>query len=339
MLPLPELLRLARVLQRGGTRPAPAPDAARLWVELDGTLEATRRTHDRIRLAARHDLRETQTVLRRDWDRWIAHATAGIARLAEVHRPVAPPPDLRHWVGEVRQLEAEFGSVNIRWRDRILRAVTEPITLEGVELGPFAIEFKWDAIGPSRAFEVVALQPNPPSGRSEVVHPHVDDRHLCAGEATEPLRVALEQGRIADAFLLVQSVLVNYNSQSAYVPLRDWDGFVCAHCGTRGRSGSAGSCDSCDSELCSDCSDACASCSDPRCPGCLESCERCDNRCCRGCLSAVAGRSVCPECRTICPTCSTRIVRDDPDDDRCPACIRAANESLEPEETACVPTA
>ena len=337
MLPLPELLRLARVLQRSGARPAPAPNAARLWVELDATLEAAKRTHHRIRLAARHDLRETQTVLRRDWERRIADATARIAHLAEAYRPVAPPPDLRHWIGEVRQLEAEFGSVDIRWREHILRAVTEPITLEGVELGPFAIEFKWDAIGPSRAFEVVALEPNPPSGRSDVVHPHVDDRHLCAGDAAEPLRVALEQGRIADAFLLVQSVLANYNSQSAYVPLADWEGFVCAHCGTRGRSGSAGSCDACDSELCSDCSDSCASCSDTCCPGCLESCERCDDRCCRACLSAVAGRAVCPECRTICPRCSTRIVRDDSDDDRCPACAEAP--SHEPEEAACVPTA
>jgi hypothetical protein len=337
MLPLPELLRLTRVLERAGSRPAPAPDASRLWRELDAVLEEARRTHRLLRLAARHDLPETRAILRREWDRRITDAAARITRLAEAFRPVAPPPDRRHWIGEVRQLDAEFTVVGIRWRDRILRAVTEPITLDGVDLGPFAIEFKWDATALSRAFEVVALEPNPASGREDTVHPHVEGKHLCAGEAAEPIRTALEQGRLADAFLLVQSVLGNYNPQSAYVPLAEWSGFRCTHCGVRGRSHAAGTCDACDSELCSDCSESCAHCSDCRCPGCLESCDRCADRCCSRCLSRIADQTVCPECRTICPTCSTRIVRDDSDDDRCPACAEAA--SHEPEEAACVPTA
>ncbi len=56
MLPLPELLRLTRVLERAWSRPAPAPDASRLWRELDAALDEARRTHRLLRLAARHDL-------------------------------------------------------------------------------------------------------------------------------------------------------------------------------------------------------------------------------------------------------------------------------------------
>jgi len=340
MLALPELLRLVRVLHRLWSRASAAPDAGRMWSDLESVLDEAKRMQRRIRLAARHNLQHTEADLRAELGRRLRDVTAQVAELGDATVPPDPPPDRRHWLGELRQLEAEFGAVTIRWRDRVLRVATEPVVLEGVDLGPFAIEFGWGGRG-LRAFDVVALEPNPASGREDTVHPHVEGKRLCAGEAAEPIRTALDEGRLADAFLLVQSVLVNYNPHSAYVPLAEWAGFRCTHCGARGRPGSAGSCDACDADLCGDCSDACAHCSDTRCPGCLESCDRCEDRCCSACLSTVAGQRVCPDCRTTCPSCGTRTVRDDPDDDRCPACIRAATEEShepEPEEAACVPT-
>jgi hypothetical protein len=43
-------------------------------------------------------------------------------------------PELCHWIRELRQLEAEFGTVEIRWTEAVLRAATEPIVLRDVSL-------------------------------------------------------------------------------------------------------------------------------------------------------------------------------------------------------------
>ena len=156
-----------------------------------------------------------------------------MARLDEVRRQVeqlqieyAPPsgraPDLGEWLAEIRQLEAEFGGVEVRWRDAVVRVVTDPVTLRDVALGPFAIEFGWDRVGhisASRCFDMIALESNPAAGRDEVPHPHVQGVELCAGDAAGPLERALADGRLADAFLIVRSVLTTYNPASAYVPL------------------------------------------------------------------------------------------------------------------------
>src|SRR5205823_4305613 len=140
--------------------------------------------------------------------------------------PATPPTGVATRVAEVRQLEAEFGAVEVRWADRVLRAVTGPVVLRGVPLGPFAIDYNWDRAGrdpAARCFAVVALDPRPAAGRDEVTHPHVENDALCAGDAAGPLDRAVADGRLADAFLLVRSVLTTYNPASAYVPLAEWD--------------------------------------------------------------------------------------------------------------------
>ena len=63
---------------------------------------------------------------------------------------------------------------------------TESITLQDVELGSFAIDFVWSRLAQQRGsscFDIVALDPNPATGRDEVNHPHVNDLDLCAGDA------------------------------------------------------------------------------------------------------------------------------------------------------------
>jgi hypothetical protein len=214
----------------------------------------------------------------------------------------------------------------VRWREKVLRVVTGPVALRGVDLGPFALEFHWGrdrADRPARRFAVVALDPNPAAGREGVVHPHVEGEALCAGEAAEPLGRALTDGRLADAFLLVRSVLTTYNPDSAFVPLAAWSGAPCGDCGRRVDPEDASACAGCGADLCAACGGACAACAESRCEGCLEPCAACRAGCCPGCLEATAaGREVCPACTRACTGCGTRA----PADERtgaerlCPAC-------------------
>ena len=105
--------------------------------------------------------------------------------------------------------------------DTIETTDTDPITLEGVYLGPFSIRLNVDLLEAGRtdasAFQAVALDPHPASSSDTTTHPHVRDDYLCAGEASEPISAALREGRVADAFLLVRSVLTNYNRSSPFI--------------------------------------------------------------------------------------------------------------------------
>jgi hypothetical protein len=322
-------LRLARRLEVAwATRDGPAADPEAGWRILEDRLDRVRRARRRLRLAIDTGLRLIVPRLTAEF----------AARLDEVRRhfeqlrlEYAPTPDRApdpgEWLAEVRQLEAEFGGVEVRWRDAVVRVVTGPITLRGVALGPFAIEFGWDRVGhisASRCFDPIALEPNPAAGRDEVPHPHVQGVELCAGDATGPLGRALSDGRLADAFLIVRSVLTTYNPQSAYVPLAEWDGAVCSDCGRRVDPEDRYSCEACESDLCESCSGSCTVCSTSRCCGCLESCDVCRTSCCAGCLLKPAGsdRTVCPECRAACARCSATVPRDEltAGSRLCPAC-------------------
>ncbi|MCX6963421.1 MAG: hypothetical protein NTZ08_13390, partial [Verrucomicrobia bacterium] len=89
------------------------------------------------------------------------------------------------------------------------------------------IDFHWKRVESEtgvRCFDIVALEPNPASGRDEIVHPHVNGRDLCAGDAEGPVHRALDDGRIVEAFLMIRSVLTTYNRRSPYVSLEAWEG-------------------------------------------------------------------------------------------------------------------
>jgi hypothetical protein len=235
-----------------------------------------------------------------------------------------PEPDLRHWLAEAQQIEAEFGTVEVKWKEKTLRAVTEPITLRNVELGPFAIDLHWDRLGSAKGvhcFDIVALEPNPASGREDVVHPHVQGNDLCAGDAMGPVQRALEQGRIVEAFLLIQSVLNNYNPSSPYVSLEQWSGTTCSDCGRRVDDEDRYSCESCDSDMCEHCAGSCACCLSSRCGRCLETCAICDSQSCTSCLTTVPDdRRVCTRCFVECADCDRRLPKDELIDKLCPTC-------------------
>src|SRR5262249_39833244 len=159
--------------------------------------------------------------------------------------------------------EVEFGGLQINLEDTTVSVTTDPITLEGIHLGAFTIQLNWrhlthDAEG--ELPKILARDPNQAATADDVTHPHVKYESLCSGDAKVPLRKALEQGRLADAFNLVNSVLSTYNPKSAHVRLDDWEGFLCQDCGAACSEDEHYSCDGCNDNVCSDCLGSCASC-------------------------------------------------------------------------------
>jgi hypothetical protein len=242
-------------------------------------------------------------------------------------QPPPPLPDLRTLVAELRQLEAEFEQVQVDFPEKRLTAATEPITLEDVSLGAFAIRLDWKRLrtqGGVDCFTVAALDPHPAISDRSVTHPHVKRERLCAGEAQAPLRRALEQGRLADAFFLVRSVLRTYNPESPHVALKGWDGDDCRDCGCGIGGDDSCYCPACDSDFCTDCCRDCEACGATRCLNCLTRCEICGTVCCPRCLrsSAQSGQECCPGCLCTCPGCGAPVGKDELSAGTrlCPAC-------------------
>src|SRR5262249_50731533 len=228
---------------------------------------------------------------------------------------------------------------------KLLSVTTEPITLEGVELGPFAIQLYWKRLAHdpgSRCFDICALEPNPAAGNDRVTHPHVKDSKLCAGEATLPIQKALEQGRLADAFILIRSVLRHYNSSSPHAHLEHWYGSRCQDCGTSMSDEERSYCEGCSDDYCDDCSSSCTTCSALRCFGCLTPCVVCDNQFCSHCLkpSAGSGRDCCEDCLARCARCQAQVARDElaVDTNLCPSCQQSGPSSDSSTINALAPT-
>jgi hypothetical protein len=217
-------------------------------------------------------------------------------------------PSIRNVYEELRQAQEEFGAFTYDRTGRALSVQTDPITLEGVELGPFEVRLPLENLTEGdveAAVRVIALDPNPAAGNEAVTHPHVSDGRLCAGEAAAPLRAALAAGRLCDALLLVRSVLETYNPESPYVSLENWDGRACYDCGYTSNEPfwceccehdycdeCISFCRSCDTTLCRQCLDSCTRCDEPTCESCLEHCSRCRDTCCPSCLEG----GMCQEC-------------------------------------------
>jgi hypothetical protein len=181
---------------------------------------------------------------------------------------------------------------------------------------------------------VVALEPFPAESDNRVTHPHVKGQRLCAGDAETALRLAFEQGRLADAFCLARSVLDHYNPHSAYVTLDDWCGRGCRECGLTMCDEDAYCCTGCGADYCDECASGCAACSATCCPECLGDCDVCGESRCSGCLRATTGegRRCCRRCLASCPRCGAAVGRDQlgPDNGPCAAC-RAPAGDLAPE--------
>ena len=110
-------------------------------------------------------------------------------------RHIAAPRDI---AADLEALLREFTEVAIDLQERTVKVTTDPIRLEGVELGPFAIELRWDRVGQSHPYQTTALEPYRPSHDDEVTHPHVRKDVLCEGDGMAAIKAALLEGRLLD---------------------------------------------------------------------------------------------------------------------------------------------
>lgn len=264
-----------------------------------------------------------QRAENREWSTAVSNATIDfqisamrlkdeIVYLANIELKDQPRvPSIRDVLADLRQLEDEFDEVRIDVKKHQVIAVTPPITLNGLYLGPFSIELQIPSHDTDKfTYECVALEPNYPTGSDSITHPHVDNNGLCAGDAKNPLSLALAQGRIADAFLMIKAVLNEYSKDSPYRAISAWNGHNCGGCdNTYDDDNSGGSCQSCGESYCDDC---------------ISSCDNCDEHYCTGCLDydRVAQENLCAACRSCCEKCGRTCNSDNINSDTsyCPKC-------------------
>ena len=216
-------------------------------------------------------------------------------------------------------LNDEFESVQVCDSPHTLTISTEAIELDGIYLGPFDICLDLSSLQNEStfAYEIIATDPHPADCNSEVTHPHVQHQLLCEGDATVPIRKALQQGRLLDFFQIVATVLRTYNSDSPHVDLADWHGVKCDDCGYSMNSDDVYHCDGCEGKLCNECLCSCSSCDSPRCNECIQSCEAC-------------GDSLCKNCLTVCDDCSMEICNDCLNEEaRCDECYEKQRQEAE----------
>jgi hypothetical protein len=252
--------------------------------------------------AARRMANQTADALR-DLPHYITEAQRLITQAS-----LTTIPSLRNLYGELVQLQREFDGIRCSYKNLYLAVTTEPIELHGIYLGEFEIGLDIGHLPRelgSNTFTVRALDPHPAASNSGVTHPHVNNEEICPGDASVAIRSALCAGRVCDAFLLMRSVLLVYNSGSPHVSLENWGGAPCYGCGYTVSESDIYWCSSCEENFCDDCSAYCDRCSETVCNSCAKTCPVCEEIRCRSCM-------------TVCPDCSEPICLGCQEEDECP---------------------
>ena len=78
-------------------------------------------------------------------------------------------------------LESEFEAVQCDPEEQTISVTTQPIVLEGIDLGRFQIRLSWQRRQGNWSYTVVALEPHPAQSNDSVTHPHVSDE-VCEGD-------------------------------------------------------------------------------------------------------------------------------------------------------------
>jgi hypothetical protein len=233
-------------------------------------------------------------------------------------------PTLSELVAEIKAAEAEFGGIEYDGEEISLSVVTEPITLEGIYLGPFRIALflsRLHQIQHHVPYHIFAIEPHPAAKDEAITHPHVSNEMLCEGDGAAAIRAAAEEGRLADFFSMVRSILQTYNPDSPYVPLADWDGTPCYDCGYVMDHESVYYCSHCDNAVCDECTRVCTTCGDVVCGNCASVCSICD-------------RTLCPKCaKTKCENCESTCCESCMTDGLCPDCKEERESEDEEQET------
>ena len=234
-------------------------------------------------------------------------------------------------LAELHHLHAEFDDVIVDATKKSITVQTKAIVLKEIELGRFLIRLHWPRLAEHSdidCFEIVALDPRPAENDHTVTHPHVKNRHLCAGDAMIPLEKALSQGRLVDAFCLLRSVLETYNAGSAYVALEDWGGISCWNCGDVASEDDRYICECCDHDVCSECTSSCKECDRVYCSSCQTRCDECNEACCNRCLktSDCSELRCCAECLKTCAVCEAEVAPSELAEEtgRCASCQEKA---------------
>lgn len=230
-------------------------------------------------------------------------------------------PKLAVLVADLKQLEEDCGQVDYDRDKNSVSIITDPIELEGINLGPFKIMLELSRLSElykDSPYYCIALEPNPAGSCSDVTHPHVSGEHLCEGDGSVAIRAALEQGRLCDFFTMVISILNTYNPDSPYVSVSEWDGSPCYDCGYTMNSDDVYFCPFCDHDYCDDCSTYCQICDETTCLGCGGECPVCGQMCCSDCVTQ------CAECEELC-------CKDCLNEDLCPNCTNESEVENEQE--------
>lgn len=302
-------LKIREVYERESMRVCPEPPEPS-WRELHRMhrlwRQASKRRWSCERILVR-GLRTRLDELRKAIDKFASDLVAESYHTLPSHKSI---------YADLVVLSSEFAEIQVDLREGHLSAVTDPISLEGVELGPFEIRLYWSRLRSGYAYEVHALQPNRAAANDSVSHPHVQGASLCEGEGKVAIRAALQQGRLLDFFLLVRQILEAYNPRSVYVQLSDWLGVTCSDCGASSPEDESYSCGRCGSDLCDDCSRSCSSCGQSSCSGCSSLCTGCDADYCSSCISACrdCGEGYCTECLAD-RKCSSCLESEDDEDE------------------------
>jgi hypothetical protein len=309
--------------------------------QIEARLRLIQGNRRRLPKAIARGLSLSAARLMADLPRHIQALVQGVAEAqAALPQPMSSSPSVQDLAAELRAIEEEFGALTVYWKEQAIGATTSSITLEDVYLGPFEIRLCWDRLERGlnfHCFAVIALDPHPAEVDEEVTHPHVKNRKLCPGDAASALRKALVQGRLADAFCLMNSVLREYNPGSPHVRLSDWTCKTCHDCGCCVDEDEENSCPGCGERFCNDCVEQCASCHDYSCLACSGRCAVCKADICRRCRHRclISGRLCCPKCLKACAVCGRSFAKDELDKEtgRCclPSCV-PSTKPLTPEE-------
>ena len=183
----------------------------------------------KMRRASQRDWQFAAGRLRRDLRMALERLHGELLELdRQLERPIEKAQ--RASVGDIHAdlfaLHEEFEEVSFDRRGHTISVTTEPIELDSVYLGAFEIRLDWSDLseGHPHNYRVIALDANPAAANDSVTHPHVQDEAVCEGDGHQPIRKALEQGRLFDFFVIVANLLRTYNSASPYVSLSDWYG-------------------------------------------------------------------------------------------------------------------
>ena len=144
MLSIPLAWRLARRLQQSWTKVDSHEVRAR-WQWLDRAWSQLARQRERWAKARDRHLAASESRLRDNLDRAVAEFGRAFGEAQSSLASHSPRPTrVSDFFADIRELEAEFENVAVRWKEKILRVTTEAIALQEVELGPFAIDLKWE---------------------------------------------------------------------------------------------------------------------------------------------------------------------------------------------------